>query len=126
MARTVLVVDDSDVCSTLMEITLAGLSGVTTLIVRSVREALACLGDPSAGVTVVITDLELPDEDGFTLISEMRRLTPHVKTPIIVVSGVAESAARRQLGRFDIYAYFEKPCSPLQLRRAVREVVHDR
>jgi CheY-like chemotaxis protein len=123
MPRSVLVVDDSDVCSTLMEIAFSGLEGIEVLIADSASRALLMLRDSSLDIAVIITDLQLPDKDGFVLIQQLREIPPHEHTPIVVVSGVSTAAARPKLEHHHVSAYFEKPCSPAQLRRTVQDLL---
>jgi CheY-like chemotaxis protein len=124
MIRTVLLVDDSDVCSTLMEIALSGLHDVRTLTVRSVRHALDNLTRPEHAISLVITDLELPDGDGENLVRWMRETPRHSNTPIVVVTGVPAASARLRLASQGVAAYFEKPCSPQLLRRTVQDLLN--
>jgi two-component system chemotaxis response regulator CheY len=124
MLRTVLLVDDSDVCSTLMEIALSDLHDVGTVTVRSVQHALSTLSEAENTIALVITDLELPDEDGVTLVRRMREMPRHATIPVIVVTGVPAASAKPRLAPHGIAAFFEKPCSPLLLRRTVQDILN--
>lgn len=124
MIRTVLLVDDSDVCATLVEIALSDLPDLSIVTVHSVEHALTALFRTEQRIVLVITDLELPDQDGATIIRRMRETVQYAHTPVIVVTGVPAAAARPQLEPHAITAYFEKPCSPALLRRTVKDVLN--
>jgi DNA-binding NtrC family response regulator len=50
------------------------------------EHAKSLMGTVGAGISVVMIDLDLPGEDGFSLIAEMRKHFPDL--PAIAVSGV--------------------------------------
>src|SRR5581483_5709866 len=74
------------------------------------EQAKDLMGTVGAGFSVVMIDLDLPGQDGFSLISEMRTQFPDL--PVIAISGVfhrhvLESA--KLLGAADT---LEKPICP--------------
>lgn len=81
--RRVLVVDDSSLARHQTVQTLDAL-GVDCVLARDGAEALAKLkelnigGDPAEAVEMVLSDIEMPEMDGYTLTSEVRK-TPELK-----------------------------------------------
>jgi CheY-like chemotaxis protein len=79
----ILVVEDEACVRTLFQRILEE-AGYSTTGVDTVRQALRELDDCS--YDAVVTDLSLPDMDGFDLLKTTRRDNPHIK--VLVVSGV--------------------------------------
>ena len=71
------------------------------------KELVATIGD---GFSVVIIDLDLPGEDGFSLISEMRRRFPRL--PLIAVSGVFQKHVLESAKLLGAAETLEKPIGP--------------
>jgi CheY-like chemotaxis protein len=124
MLRTVLVVDDADVCTTLLEIALSGLRDASVKTAKSAAEALQILSRPDVHVAALVTDLQLPRVDGFELIQRIRSQPEHASLPIIVFSGLASATIRNRLHGLGVRACFEKPCSPGSIRRVLEDVLN--
>lgn len=76
--RRVMVVDDSSLARHQTQITLDSL-GVISVMARDGKEALAMLNalnsgdDPDNAIEMVISDIEMPEMDGYTLTAEIRK-----------------------------------------------------
>jgi CheY-like chemotaxis protein len=75
---------------------------------------------------LVITDLRLPDLDGFCLIARLRGPMAEAPPMFVVLSGSAKPAsdARSEAARID--QYFRKPIEPTTLRDLVAATRHRR
>jgi chemosensory pili system protein ChpA (sensor histidine kinase/response regulator) len=124
MPRTVLVVDDADVCATLLEIALSGVGDANIRTAHSATEALRILAQPDVQVAALVTDLQLPRVDGFELIRIIRSQPRHATLPVIVFSGLASATVRDRLQALGVRACFEKPCSPGSIRRVLEDVLN--
>ena len=71
------------------------------------RELLDLLG---ANLTVALVDLDLPDEDGFTLIHEMRRRFPNLA--VVAISGVYQQHVLDSAISLGARATLQKPITP--------------
>ena len=71
------------------------------------KELLGAVGD---GFSVVMIDLDLPGQDGFSLISEMRRHFPDL--PIIAISGVFQKHVLESAKLLGAAETLEKPIGP--------------
>jgi two-component system OmpR family response regulator len=71
------------------------------------RELLDLLG---TNLTVAMVDLDLPDEDGFTLIHDLRRRFP--KLAIVAISGVYQRHVLESALALGARATLEKPITP--------------
>jgi CheY-like chemotaxis protein len=123
MARTVLIVEDSDTSADTLEIALASLPDVSVAHARSGRKAWQLL--QREPVSAIITDLNMPQMDGFELIERVRAAVPVIYVPIIVVSGDSDPATPDRVRRLGADAYFAKPYSPAAVRDAVERLLHE-
>ncbi len=84
-------------------------------------EALAVA--PSLQPAAIITDLAMPLFDGWEFV---RRLKHDVRTaaiPIVMVSGHADQATQERAEREGCARFFAKPCIPLEIEQALREIL---
>jgi len=123
MARTVLIVEDSDNVAPL-EIALASLNGIRVIVLPDGRQALALLRANSADFAAVITDLHLPDVDGFELIEAIRADQRYSRLPIVVVSGDSHPDVPNRLRHLGADAFFSKPYSPAEIRQTLEGLLH--
>lgn len=92
MTRRLLVVDDDADMRLTLKLALE-LAGYTVEVAANAREALEVQRREPA--EVLITDIFMPDADGFEAIDSFRREFPHTK--IVVVSGGAQFTKRDYL-----------------------------
>jgi len=123
MARTVLIVEDSDTSADTLEIALLSLPGVNVEHVRSGRNAWLLL--QKERVSAIITDLHMPHMDGFELIERVRASAPVTYVPIIVVSGDSDPDTPDRVRRLGADAYFAKPYSPAAVRETLERLLHE-
>jgi len=123
MARTVLIVEDSDTSADTLEIALLSLPGVSVEHVRSGRNAWLLL--QKERVSAIITDLHMPHMDGFELIERVRASAPVTYVPIIVVSGDSDPDTPDRVRRLGADAYFAKPYSPAAVRETLERLLHE-
>ena len=123
MARTILIVEDSDTSADTLEIALLSLPGVSVEHVRSGRNAWLLL--QKERVSAIITDLHMPHMDGFELIERVRASTPVTYVPIIVVSGDSDPETPERVRRLGADAYFAKPYSPAAVRETLERLLHE-
>jgi two-component system chemotaxis sensor kinase CheA len=108
-ARTVLLVDDSPFFLNMLTPVLQA-AGYTVTAVSSAHEALALLKDGRA-FDVVITDIEMPDMNGFQFAEIVRADPRTADLPVIALSSVvsAEAIERgRRVGFHDYVAKFDR------------------
>jgi CheY-like chemotaxis protein len=86
---------------------------------RNAEHAKELMGAVGDGVSVVMIDLDLPGQDGFSLISEMRRHFPDV--PIIAISGVVHKHVLESARLLGAAETLEKPIGP-KWRSAIARV----
>lgn len=123
--RTVLIVDDADVCANLLEFTLAEIPGVQVVRVTSGMEALRILNDSGVRLCALVTDLNMPHVDGFELISKVRSDVRYADLPIVVVSADVDPRTPTRVKRLGVEAFFAKPYSPAGVRRSLLKLLEE-
>ena len=84
-------------------------------------EALEVLQELEGKVDIVVSDVVMPEMDGPTLLTELRKDYPDMK--FIFVSGYAEDAFAKNLPADAKFGFLAKPFSLKQLATAVREML---
>ncbi|MHC4418767.1 MAG: sigma-54-dependent transcriptional regulator [Planctomycetota bacterium] len=116
--KTILVVDDDEIIlDSLCEF--LSLEGLHPTGAKTLKHALAQL--QSQSYCLVITDINLPDGDGFKLLETVRK--DHPQTVVIAITGYGsiESAVRAiKLGAYD---YLTKPIVDDQLRLTIQRAI---
>lgn len=72
---------------------------------------------------VVVTDVSLPDFDGFELVSRLRRQEALASIPVIGLSGYGGYAHEQRAREVGCALLLQKPCLPDTLANAVAEVL---
>ena len=120
MAKSILVVDDSETVRQVLQLTLvnAGFDVVEAEDGLAALDRLAC-----NSVDMIITDLNMPNMDGLDLIKKVREDGAHRFTPIVMLT--TESAKnKKQAGReAGASGWIVKPFKPEQLLKVVKLVL---
>ncbi len=116
--KKVLIVDDEPaVLFALSEALADRRRGTKVATATNGHEAVAIL--ESEKVDLVVTDLRMPEMDGFELLAWLRRSFPHL--PVIVMTGFhAETASRLDDGALEV---LEKPFDLADLKHKVAEML---
>jgi CheY-like chemotaxis protein len=104
----VLVVEDNDDARTLYA-TLLSMNGAHVTAVPSVADAINAI--ERASFDVVVSDVDMPDEDGYALIAKIRARTPEEggQVPAIAVTGHGFDQDRERLLAAGFDDYLAKP-----------------
>ncbi|MDE3194956.1 MAG: response regulator, partial [Acidobacteriota bacterium] len=106
-----LVIDDDRMVRDYMRMVLQR-SDFEVMAPCSATEALSVIDQPDPGIDAVVSDIDMPDMDGFTFARAVIQRFP--KMPILMVSGILPE--EQDEGRF---AFLRKPFGPADLTRAV-------
>jgi CheY-like chemotaxis protein len=118
---SVLIADDSAVVRTKLKRLLEG-AGFTVVQVNDGNEALAEL-EAKPEIAVLITDLEMPNKDGFELIADVHGSLTTEDLPVIAITGHDELHGR--VGQIEgVYGIFKKPWNDRELLKRVESLVH--
>ena len=123
MARTVLIVEDSDTSADTLEIALLSLPDVSVAHAATGRKAWQLIQHEA--VAAIVTDLHMPHMDGFELIERVRAAGGAAHVPIIVISGDSDPGTPEKVRRLGADAYFTKPYSPAAVRETLERLLHE-
>jgi two-component system chemotaxis response regulator CheY len=114
----VLVVEDSTTMRQLICLALKKIQGIVLVEAKDGKDALAKLGEITPDL--LLTDLNMPEMDGFTLIAELRAKPEFAKLPVLVLTtaGAVEDQARAK--SLNVTGYVTKPIRPAELEMTVR------
>ena len=87
------------------------------------KEALEVLQESVSVISMVITDIFMPEMDGFELIRELKKSSIYSRIPIIVITASEErknEIKALQLGAVDVVT---KPYDPLIVSQRVKNVM---
>jgi len=72
---------------------------------------------------IIVTDISLPRQDGWSLVGQLKRDRRTRNIPIVVLTGYAEPSVRERANREGCAAFLTKPYLPEELARALRELL---
>ena len=116
VTSTVLVVDDDPLNRTILSMSL-GNDGYAVLEASNGREALEVLAQHA--VDVVLTDIEMPEMDGYGLLQHRRDDERLKEIPFIVISGVDEMDSIIACIKLGAEDYLPKPFDPVLLHARI-------
>jgi len=119
MAR-LLLVDDDDFVRGALTRALNRTGGFTVIPAEHGRQALELLG--SERVDAILTDLQMPEMDGLTLLAEL--FEREVRLPVAVMTGqLIHAELRQRLQSYGIAAIFSKPVEVVALADELQRVL---
>jgi two-component system chemotaxis response regulator CheY len=117
---SILAVDDSASMRQMVSFTLKG-AGYEVVEAVDGSEALNIAKGRS--VNLVITDVNMPNMDGISLISELRKLPAYKFTPLLMLT-TESSADKKQAGKAaGATGWIVKPFNPDQLLATIKKVL---
>ncbi|WP_372395445.1 response regulator [Azospirillum sp. HJ39] len=120
MAKTILSVDDSASMRQMVKLTLSS-AGYQVVEAADGREALAKA--KTGSFNLVLTDLNMPNMDGLTLIRELRTLAAYRGIPIVFLTTESDAGKKAEAKAAGATAWIVKPFQPDQLLSVVRKII---
>lgn len=120
MAKTILSVDDSASMRQMVKLTLST-AGYQVVEAADGREALAKA--KGGGINMVLTDLNMPNMDGLTLIRELRALPSYRGVPIVFLTTESDAGKKNEAKTAGATAWIVKPFQQDQLLSVVRKIL---
>jgi len=114
----IMVVDDSKTDRTIMRKSLEPL-GITLTEATNGVEALSILKAGDIAFDAMLVDIEMPQMDGYTLASEIRKYSKYRNLPLLAVTSRTSKSDRLRGVEVGMTEYITKPYSPDYLRSAV-------
>lgn len=118
----VLVVDDEASIRQITQYTLEAF-GYRVLVARDGPEALAVYAQRASDIAVVLTDMMMPNLDGFATMRALRSMNPNLK--IIAASGLATDGQSHAAERAGCDFFLAKPYTAEALLGALHRVLRD-
>ena len=120
MTASILTVDDSPSLRMAIRIALQG-AGYTVTEAGDGVEGLSAAN--AAKFDMIITDLNMPNMDGLTMIRELRKDPAQCGTPIIFLTTESDDAMKQQAKAAGATGWLVKPFVPEQLVKVARKVL---
>jgi two-component system chemotaxis response regulator CheY len=120
MAKTILIVDDSASVRQVVSIALKG-AGYEVITGVDGKDALTKL--TGQRVHLIISDVNMPNMDGITFVSEVKKLPAYRFTPIIMLTTESQEDKKKQAQAAGAKAWVTKPFQPPQMLAAVEKLI---
>lgn len=120
MSKNILVVDDSASIRQVVTLALQG-AGYQTMEAGDGKEALSKLDGNRANL--IISDVNMPNMDGITLLQELKKRPDTKFTPVIMLTTESEAGKKEQGKAAGAKAWVVKPFQPQQMLSAVSKLV---
>jgi two-component system chemotaxis response regulator CheY len=120
MAKTLLIVDDSASMRQLITFTVKE-AGHEVLLAENGSDALEKL--KGAKADMVITDLNMPEMDGITLITELRKMADYKFIPILMLTTESQVAKREEGRAVGASGWIVKPFSSEKFLEVVKKFI---
>ncbi len=120
MVHTLLIVDDSASMRQMVSFTLKD-AGYDVVAAANGKEALGKLAGPK--ISMVITDLNMPEMDGIELIKQLRGMAGYKFVPIVMLTTESQDAKKQAGKQAGASGWMVKPFTPEQLVEMVKKFV---
>ena len=120
MAKKIMTVDDSSSVRQMVGLTLKG-AGYEVSEGVDGQDALNKL--KAATVDMVVTDLNMPNMDGITLIRELRALPQYKFIPIVMLTTESQASRKQEGKSAGATGWIVKPFKPDQLLAVIKKVL---
>lgn len=120
MAKTIMIVDDSSSLRVIVGIALKG-AGYEVLEGSDGKDALSKLTGQK--VHLIVSDVNMPNMDGISLVKAIKQLAAYKFTPIIMLTTESQDEKKKQGQEAGAKAWVLKPFKPDQLLGVVQKLV---
>jgi two-component system, chemotaxis family, chemotaxis protein CheY len=120
MVKTILAVDDSASIRQMVSFTLKN-AGYEVIEAQDGRDGLEKA--KACGVSLILTDQNMPRMDGLTLIKSLRTLPQYASTPILMLTTESSDTMKAQGRAAGATGWLVKPFDPQKLIEVVRKVI---
>ncbi|KUM55201.1 response regulator [Rheinheimera sp. EpRS3] len=120
MAKTIMIVDDSASLRQVVSIALIG-AGYDVIEGCDGKDALSKLQGQK--ISLIVSDVNMPNMDGITMVQEIKKLPAYKFTPIIMLTTESADDKKAAGQAAGAKAWMVKPFKPEQLLMAVSKLV---
>jgi two-component system, chemotaxis family, chemotaxis protein CheY len=121
MSKTALVVDDSRTMRQMVAFTLTN-AGFTVVEAEDGKDAVNKVSG-GAKMDIVVTDLNMPEMDGITLIKELRKMSTFKFTPILMLTTESAMEKKKEGKEAGATGWIVKPFNPEVLLKTIAKVL---
>jgi len=121
MGKMVLVVDDSPTMRQMVAFTLTG-AGFQVVEASNGKEAVGKIAS-GAKPDLVVTDLNMPEMDGISLIKEIRKIPALKFTPILMLTTESADDKKKDGQTAGATGWIVKPFNPEQMLKVIQKVL---
>ncbi len=120
MTASILTVDDSASIRLTTRVALTN-AGYTVTEAVDGQDGLAKLN--AGQFDLIVTDLNMPNMDGLTMIRELRKLPAHTGVPVIFLTTESDADIKQEAKAAGATGWLTKPFDPESLVKIVRKVL---
>jgi two-component system chemotaxis response regulator CheY len=120
VSKTILIVDDSASLRQVVSIALKG-AGYGVIEASDGRDALGKLNGQK--IHLIISDVNMPNMDGISFVTEAKKLPAYKFTPVIMLTTEAGEAKKQAGQAAGAKAWVVKPFQPPQMLAAVAKLI---
>jgi len=117
---TILAVDDQRMMRELVKAVLEG-DGHTVLLAEDGVQAMTVAREQHADL--VLSDINMPNMNGISLVSKLRRLDSYATVPIIMLTTESADFKKDKAKKMGANGWLQKPFDPPRLIKAVRSML---
>ncbi len=121
MSKSILTVDDSNSMRQMLAFILKG-AGYEVVQASTTGEALGFAASQS--FDMILTDQNMPDGDGLSLVSALRALPAYSSTPIVMLTTESSEEMKNKGRAAGATGWMVKPFDPNRLLEVVRKLVN--
>jgi two-component system chemotaxis response regulator CheY len=119
VSHRILIVEDAAESRAQLADALRSVEGVEVVVTASGFEALRLL--PRQRFDLIITDVRVPDMDGFELVNFVKKSPPYRTTPLVLVSESQQEEERLRGLSLGANAYLARPFEAADVKNVVRD-----
>jgi two-component system chemotaxis response regulator CheY len=120
MAKTIMIVDDS---SSLRQVIGIALRGAGYEVIEGCDGVDALKKPTGQKVHLIISDVNMPNMDGITLVTRIKQLPAYKFTPIVMPTTESQEGKKREGQAAGAKGWMLKPFNPPQLLAVVQKLV---
>jgi two-component system chemotaxis response regulator CheY len=120
MSKTILIIDDS---AAVRQVTNIALKGAGYEVIQAVDGVDALSKLDGKKIHLIISDVNMPNMDGFTFVKEAKKLPAYKFTPVIMLTTESEEAKKLEGQAAGAKAWIVKPFQAAQMLAAVTKLI---
>lgn len=120
MSKVILIVDDSSTVRKFVSVSLS-MQGFKVIAACDGMDALEKL--PAEKVDLIITDLNMPNMDGFEFIRTLRENPDYQDIPVIILTSLSDEASKERGLKSGAHSYLMKPFSLEKIQYEVSKYI---